>query len=114
MQEIRITAFCPDCGASIGTPHKENCDIARCCECGGQALSCGCANQKVDTWNGYFPGTVEALKQGFFCKTVPPKIPGAIHSYEKCSQDDPMAIPDLNRVYATHIWDKDKQCLVLK
>lgn len=51
---------CPDCAARIGDRHVDGCDVARCTDCGRQALMCdehyGCPMQ---TWTGRWPGSVE-------------------------------------------------------
>ena len=47
---------CPDCNASIGEEHDENCDVAECDTCGGQRLSCDCKEENHAKWTGYWPG----------------------------------------------------------
>ena len=40
-------ARCGDCNAKRGGLHHLGCDIARCPDCGGQQISCGCV---FDEW----------------------------------------------------------------
>lgn len=48
---------CPDCGATIGQPHQNDCDVERCGKCGQQRISCGCDNigEPHAVWIGDFP-----------------------------------------------------------
>lgn len=100
--KTKITAFCPDCGASIGMPHRENCDVARCLTCGGQAFSCGCEDTGQDTWTGYWPGILEAEEYGFWCKFTP-------RGWVTCDENDPDARTDLTRLVETCVWDKTEK-----
>lgn len=62
---------CHDCDARIGTEHGINCDTARCSECGGQLLSCGCKNGQPDVWTGIWPGIKECYEQKLITRFGP-------------------------------------------
>lgn len=58
---------CPDCGVKPGEAHVDGCDVARCQECGGQAISCGHKSKNIDVWHGLWPGTKECFDQKLIC-----------------------------------------------
>jgi hypothetical protein len=47
----RLRETCHDCGKNIGERHIPGCDAARCHECGGQHMCCGC-DTEPDIWTG--------------------------------------------------------------
>jgi hypothetical protein len=101
---------CPDCAAKPGELHVAGCDVERCPVCGRQALSCGCDWSKEDEkrrikWTGLWPGEAECEEYGLWC-VGPPWTP--------VPAGTPNAIHDLNRLYMSYKWDRQKQKFVPK
>ena len=60
---------CHDCGVKAGKQHENGCDVARCTDCGGQHLSCDCADdENMDVWTGLWPGIKECYEQKLISK----------------------------------------------
>lgn len=56
---------CPDCGVAVGEPHDHGCDVARCLECGYQAIGHDDGHDKGDyIWTGEWPGDSECAEYG--------------------------------------------------
>jgi hypothetical protein len=90
---------CPDCGVHVGEIHDWNCDVGRCMICGGQRLSCDCpeTDESLDTWTGYWPGTLECQEYGFWCYWN--------NGWYICDKDHPEAREDLNTLYEKTSWN---------
>jgi len=58
---------CPDCGVKGGSKHQYGCDIARCVNCGGQAIYCDCNKPEEDIWSGIYPGYKECYEKKLIC-----------------------------------------------
>ena len=43
---------CHDCEAPVGGLHHPGCDLERCPRCLGQRISCGCAWEGEEPWEG--------------------------------------------------------------
>lgn len=54
---MNTNTTCPDCGTGLNEPHKKNCDVERCSECGGQRLQCACEGHDPakSSWTGEWP-----------------------------------------------------------
>jgi hypothetical protein len=103
---------CSDCGAVPGALHVAGCDVERCPNCGGQALSCGCDYEATDErlpWTGRWPGDDECEEFGWYSKPNPNGV-----GYVPCAKSDPSAGYDLNRLYTDAKWDKAKKRFVKK
>lgn len=96
--------MCPDCDAGIDAEHHAGCDIARCLHTGLQRLSCyGDHDCGRDTWDGYWPGDLDAIALGYFSKWVEG------HGWVSATIDDPGASPDINRLHKTCRWNREQQ-----
>jgi hypothetical protein len=62
---------CPDCGAAVGEPHRDDCDVERCTVCASQRTSCSCADHdpEASVWTGAWPSSRAVMGGGF---TQPP------------------------------------------
>lgn len=109
----KIREKCPDCGVGIGELHKPYCDVERCPACGGQYLSCCCAEEELRglsriPWKGTWPGISECQGYGLYARRIP-GVPG----WQPCSHDDAGATEDLNRLMEKGRWDKTQQKWVI-
>ncbi|MEU5426518.1 YgjP-like metallopeptidase domain-containing protein [Streptomyces olivoreticuli] len=99
---------CRACSAPRNTFHAENCATARCARTGRQRRDCGHEGPDCNTiWTGQHPGHAECTEYGFFYRRTPGQ------GYEPCNADDPLAEPDLTRLYRECVWDIRTQRLTL-
>jgi len=93
---------CPDCKVEPGVQHLVGCDVERCRQCGGQAISCGCdPGVEPSVWTGEWPGHAECRDYNLYARLVPGR------GWVTCSQEHPLARPDLNRLTSTGEWYPD-------
>jgi len=101
--EPSVRLHCPDCGAKVGAQHEEGCDVERCPDCGGQAISCDCDNDDLKhprlPWTGRWPGDAECREFGWWSRWVGGR------GWVQCEATDPGAGPNLNRLEAEGVWD---------
>jgi len=100
---------CPDCGVAPGEIHHAGCDVERCSVCGGQRLSCACADASIDQhdpafsrWTGFWPGSLEALALGAIVQWVPdPQRPSPLdrEGAALSQADSDPQIPDFRRIF---------------
>lgn len=65
-----ILRSCGDCAVPPGAMHQENCDVARCKNCGAQLfLHSGfnnCDSPENTMWTGTWPGVLECRVLGWY------------------------------------------------
>ena len=105
---------CHDCGVEPGQPHVHGCDVARCLNCGSQAISCDCPEDVLgdDVWTGEFPGVEDCRRLGFWCYWDDDAPAG--RKWVRCGPEHPGAGPDLNRLLVSEArgearWDRGTQ-----
>jgi len=99
------TGPCPCCGAELGQPHGEDCEVARCLQTGLQAYTCGVWHDHGrDVWPGEWPGWAECREFGWFSR---PGLPGG--QWERSEPDAYGSLPHLSRLYAEALWDVRNQ-----
>jgi hypothetical protein len=102
---ISMTEFdlCPDCNVAIHETHVEVCDISRCKNHGIQLLKCRLLNGSNECsptkFSGFFPGSEEAIKRGWYSYLDENK------TWQSCESTHPGASPDINRVFTELKWD---------
>tara|TARA_R110002049_G_scaffold215606_1_gene387053 strand:+ start:13193 stop:13795 length:603 start_codon:yes stop_codon:yes gene_type:complete len=78
---------CPDCGAAVGKPHKNGCDVQRCSICGSQKISCNCTDRDplASVWTGEWPKRVTQIDL---------QLTGDLSETTRGSDDDQELSPD--------------------
>ncbi|MFI6098198.1 hypothetical protein ACIA8G_21770 [Lentzea sp. NPDC051213] len=77
--------LCPDCEVSIGEPHIDGCDVARCLQTGLQQLSCEATHDcGAEVWTGEWPGTAECREYGWM---IGPDLPDVMRLFAEATWD---------------------------
>src|SRR4051812_37504483 len=110
ISEITHSQECPNCGVYPGQYHVPGCDVERCSCCGGQLIACFMRDDTPPPderlpWTGVWPGVAECREFGWYARAVP-------GGWEPCDEDEPMAMPDLNRLRSEPRWDRDNRRFV--
>ena len=94
---------CPDCSVEIGQNHLNDCDVTRCKVHGVQLFKCHLIKESENcmptNFDGYFPGTQEAIKREWYV------FQNSENKWEVCGPDHPEATPDINKVIKELTWD---------
>lgn len=102
--ELETAKPCGDCAVPAGTAHEQGCDVARCLVTGMQRIACSRRHDcGADVWTGTWPGDAECREFGWFA------LFSADDGWERCSADEPGAMPDLNRLVCEARWDPAAQ-----
>lgn len=81
---VKCVDKCWDCGAPVGSPHAECCDVEECTSCHGQRLVCGCEDHKSLPFNGFWPRDKVCAVLGWYSKKNPYG-----DGWVRCEKDDP-------------------------
>lgn len=115
---------CNDCGALVGEPHLDECDVARCLFTGGQRLICGSLgflgievedhDCGTEAWTGVWPGEAECREFGWWTEFIPPAPGEQFGRWERRQEGDPGAVPNTNRLVTDARWDRHRGRWVLR